>query len=158
MTGSEKFICKLPLRSSQRGFQFSNLKPRPLRPHPLPSGFPAGHILSSFCLPFFRPLTRPSGTLTAPPPPSDAVFSPLPFCADEYIVVVVNASAVSPVVALVDKVVVLVSLCGGKCHAFLFRRCAPASPPLLLPPPLLCAGESAASGGYHCCRHRRGSH
>ena len=112
----------------------------------------------SFYLLFLRPHTRPSGTVAAPLPPSDAMFSPVPFCANEDIVVVVNAAAVALVVASVDEVVVLVARRGGRCHAFLFRRRAPASPPLPSPPPSSCAGESAAAKGCHRRCRCRGSH
>ena len=67
-----------------------------------------------------RPHTCPSGAAAALRPPSDAMCSLLPLCADEDIFVVVNAAAISLVVDPVDEVVVLVARHGGRCHAFLF--------------------------------------
>ena len=51
--GSENFICEILLQSSWQGFQYKILKPHPLRFDPLPTGFSAGPIFSSFCMPFY---------------------------------------------------------------------------------------------------------
>ena len=117
--------CDPPARVSN--FKFEKL---PAALGPSPYRLPRWPHLIWFSSTVVQPHTRPSETVTSVPPQSDAICSPLPLCADEDIVIVINAAAVALVVSSVDEVVVLVSRRAGRCHAFLVvvvrrrvRRC-----------------------------------
>ena len=105
-----KFICELPLRSYQLGFQISKFETSPAALRPSPYRLPFWIHIIWFSSTVVQPHTRPSRTVADLLPTSDVVCSPLLSCANKDIVVVVNAAAaVALVVALVDKVVVLVA-------------------------------------------------